>query len=158
MPSNAGAHAQLAEFLLEDGDIDGAIAQWRTAIGLTPQGPFATEWKRKLKATLETQAVLARGEKVAGFREWRVCERCQAKVAAGAKSCPQCGAVLTKSFLEWFLNSGTQQDIWRQAIPISLVLWICSVVFMNLSIEWKGTIIMSSVIVGGYLIVRSMDA
>ncbi|MBW3636312.1 MAG: hypothetical protein KY445_07590 [Armatimonadetes bacterium] len=62
------------------------------------------------------------------------------------------------SFLEWFLNSGTQQDIWRQAIPITLVLWICSVVFRSLSIEWKGAIIMSSVIVGGYLIVRSMDA
>ena len=59
MPSNAGAHAQLAEFLLEDGDVDAAISEWRTAIGLTPQGPFATEWKRKLKAALDTQATLA---------------------------------------------------------------------------------------------------
>lgn len=92
MPSNAGAHAQLAEFLLEDGDINGAIDEFRTAIGLTPQGPFATEWKRKLKAALETQEILGCGEKVTGFHEWRVCEKCQAKVVAGAKTCPQCGA------------------------------------------------------------------
>lgn len=157
MPSNAGARAQLAGFLLEDGDVDGAIAELRAAIELAPQGPFTTEWTRKLKAALETQAILARGEKVAGFHEWRVCEKCQAQVAAGAKTCPQCGATLNMSFVEWLLNSGTQRDIWRQSVPIALVLWICSVVFMSLPLEWKGMIIISSVMVGGYLMWRSME-
>ena len=156
-PTNSGTRAKLAEFLIEDGELEAGIHEYRTAISQMPHGPFTAQWKRKLRDALDTQAILARGERVPDFNEWRVCERCQAQVAASAKTCPKCNAVIRMDFMEWLLQPGNKRDIVRETIPIVLMLWVAAVIFMNLTLEWKGTLIISSVMVGGWLILRSMD-
>lgn len=156
-PSNSGTRAKLAAFLIEDGELEAGIHEYRTAISQSPHGPFTTEWKRKLRDALETQEIIARGERVPGFNEWRICENCQGKMAANAKTCPHCNAVIRMNFLEWVLQPNVKHDIVRETIPIALVLWVAAVIFMNLSLEWKGTLIISATMVGGWLILRSFD-
>ncbi|HEX8463486.1 MAG TPA: zinc ribbon domain-containing protein [Abditibacterium sp.] len=156
-PSNSGTRAKLAAFLIEEGDLEAGIHEYRTAIANSPHGPFTTQWKRNLRDALETQATLERGDKIEGFNDWRVCNHCQAKVATADKSCPRCGAVLRMNALEWFLRGDTQREIWRESVPIALVLWICAIIFAQLPLEWKGTLIISSLLVGGWLIIRSFD-
>lgn len=156
-PTNSGTRAKLAGFLIEDGELEAGIHEYRTAISQMPHGPFTAEWKRKLRDALETQAILARGERVPGFNDWRICQNCQGKIAANVKSCPHCNAVVRMNFLEWVLQPGTKGEIARETIPIALLLWIVAIIFMNLPLEWKGTLIVSSVMVGGWLFLRSMD-
>lgn len=156
-PSNSGTRAQFAAFLMQDGDLEGAIHEYRTAISTSPHGPFTEAWKRKLKEALEIEATLARGERVAGFNEWRVCPKCQAKVLTSEKSCPKCGNTLHMNALEWFLQSDVQRDMWRQCLPITLVLWIGAIIFSALPREVQGTLIISSLIVGYWLFLRSFD-
>ncbi|PQV65071.1 hypothetical protein B1R32_10278 [Abditibacterium utsteinense] len=156
-PSNSGTRAQFAAFLMEDGEVDAAIHEYRNAISTSPYGPFTDAWKRKLKEALEIQAILARGERVPGFNEWRVCPKCQAKVSIQEKTCPTCGEVLHMNTLEWVLRSDVQRDIWSHSIPIALVLWIVAIIFSTLPREVQGTLIISSILVGYWLFLRSFN-
>ncbi|RYG72493.1 hypothetical protein EON80_04085 [bacterium] len=156
-PSNSGTRAKLAAFLIEDGDLDAGIHEYRTAIGTSPQGPFTTEWKRKLRDALELQAILARGEKPLGFHEWRACGQCNATVPIREKTCPKCGLTLNKGLVEWGMDPNTQREIWREAIPISIVLLVVIAIFSALPTEVKGILIISSLLVGGWLFLRSFD-
>lgn len=160
-PSNSGTRAKMAAFLIEDGDLEAGIHEYRTAINSSPHGPFTTEWKRKLREALDMQEKLARGERVLGFNEWRVCHKCEATLSVEEKTCPRCGATISRTLLEWGLDGQTQREIWREAIPIALVLSVVIIVltpfFTALPIEWRGTIIASTAIVMGFLFLRSMD-
>ncbi len=156
-PSNSGTRAQFAGFLMEDGDVDAAIHEYRTAISTSPHGPFTEAWKRKLKEALEIQVILARGERVPGFNQWRTCRKCQARVTLQDKSCPKCGEIVHMSFGEWVLRSDVQRDLWSQSLPIAFALWIASIIFSALPLEWQGTLIISSVLVGFWLFTRSFD-
>jgi hypothetical protein len=110
-PSNSGTRAKMAAFLIEDGDLEAGIHEYRTAIGTSPHGPFTTEWKRKLRDALAVQEKLARGERIPGFHEWRVCEKCQATLSVKAKTCPGCGAIISRDFMEWVSDRQTQREI-----------------------------------------------
>lgn len=156
-PSNSGTRAKYAAFLLEAGDLEGGIHHYRTAIGTSPHGPFTESWKRRLKAALETQEALARGEPVRGFNEWRTCRKCQARLLLSDKRCPKCGEVLQMGALEWLQSAGVFGDIWRQSWPIALVLWIAAIVLSALPTEWQGALIVSSLIVGAWLFLRSFN-
>ena len=87
-PTNAGAHAQLADLAYERGDLELAIHEWRTAVRLLPEGPFTLSWKRKLKRVLAMQEQIARGERPVPLHEMRVCPKCEADLPARAKACP----------------------------------------------------------------------
>ena len=156
-PTNSGTRAQYAGLLMKAGDVEGAIHQYRTAIGNSPHGPFTDSWKRKLKEALEVQAILTRGERVPGFDEWRTCRKCQAKLTLSDKTCPKCGEVQQMGVGEWVQSEGVMADIWRQSWPIALVLWIAAIVFSALPIEWQGTLIIASLFVGFWLFVRSFN-
>ena len=160
-PRNAGAHAELAEKYLEDGKVDLGVHEFRLAIGLMPQGPFATRWKRKLKAALEFQEIVAaaitQGQPVPTFHDWRTCNECEATVTVKMKQCPQCGAVINVTFLDYCLDLENQKDIAKITIITCLVLWIGSLIFSALPLEVKGTLIIASVIVGAYYFLRSFD-
>lgn len=156
-PSNSGTRAQFAAFLMQDGDLETAIHEYRTAIGTSPHGPFTEAWKRKLKEALDIQATLSRGERVPGFNEWRVCRKCQAQVSIREKSCPKCGETLHMSALEWAMQPNVWHDLWRQCLPITLVLWICAIIFSALPREVQGSLIISSLLVGYWLFLRSFD-
>lgn len=156
-PSQSGAHADLAAYLAQDGDLEGAIAHFRAAIGAAPHGPFTQKWKHSLREALDAQQRLARGERVPGFNEWRVCPGCQKRVPVNEKSCPNCGTVLHMSALEWALRSDVQRDIWKQSLPLALLSWVAFLVFTTLPLQWKGALIMVSAIAGGWLILRSFD-
>jgi hypothetical protein len=156
-PTNAGTRAKLAEFLIEDGDLDGGIHEFRTAISAMPHGPFTTEWKRKLRDALEIQEKIARGERIPGFNERRVCPKCQTTATLTERVCPRCGTTLHKGVIEWTLNSNTQKEIWLEAMPLVVVLTAAILIFMNLSLEWKGTILISTVMVMGWAFLRSFD-
>ncbi len=156
-PSNSGTRAQFAAYLGEDGDVDGAIHEYRSAIWTSPHGPHTEAWKRKLKELLEIQAALERGERVPGFNEWRVCRKCQAKVTLREKVCPKCGETLQMGTFEWFFRADLQREMWRQCLPLTLVLWVCAIIFSALPREVQGTIVMASLILGYWLFVRSFD-
>ncbi len=156
-PSNSGTRVQYAEKLIEAGDLEGGIHQFRTAIGNSPQNPFAESWKRKLKHALETQEIMQRDGRVAGFNEWRVCRKCQAKVGLSDKTCPKCGEILQMGTVEWLQSDGVARDIWKESWPIALVLIIAAAVLSVLPTEWKATIIIASLCVGFWLFLRSFN-
>ena len=156
-PTNAGAHAQLADIAWEREDLEVAIHEWRTAVGLLPQGPFTTSWKRKLKRALEMQTQRASGERPGSIHDWRVCPKCQADVSTKAKVCPRCGEVLYMNPVEYFKQPEVARSWARETAGFTLVLWCVGVIFINLPLEWKGTILVSSAIVGGWYILKSFD-
>ncbi len=156
-PTNSGTRAQYAALLIERGDIEGGIHEYRTAIGNSPNAPFAEAWKRKLKEALANQEILARGERVPGFNEWRTCRKCQARLTLDDKVCPKCGAVIQMGTGEWLQSEGVLSDLWRQSWPIALALWIAAIIFSALPLEWQGVLIISSLFVGFWLFLRSFD-
>ncbi len=155
-PTNAGSYARLAEMLLEDKQVDDAISAWRRAINLLPQGPFTTKWKRDLKRALEIQATLARGEKPLEQKDVRICPKCEAIVPNAITTCPVCGEILHLSFANTLAQNEVAGAWLKETLAISAVLWIVGIVFSTLPIEWKGMIVISSAIVFGYLIIRSL--
>ncbi len=156
-PSNSGTRAQYAAYLIEEGDLEGGIHHFRTAIGNSPHGPFTESWKRQLKRALETQEIVARGEKVPGFNEWRTCRRCQARLTLEDKSCPKCGEVLQMGVGEWVKSEGVARDIWKESWPFALALGIAAIVVSSLPMEWQATLIISALIVGFWLFLRSFN-
>ncbi len=160
-PTNAGAHAHMAEFFLEDKELDNAIHSYRTAISLMPHGPFSEAWKRKLKGALEIKAALDRGERVPEFNELRACHNCQKQVLAKYKKCPNCGAILHMNPIEFLTQPHIAREWARETIIISvilaLILWIGGIAFTVLPLEWKGAIIISSVMAGTWYLLRAIN-
>ena len=160
-PRNAGAHAELAEKYLEDGRVELGIHEFRTAIGLMPQGPFATRWKRKLKSALQFEEIVAAaavgGTPVPTFQDWRTCDDCEGTVTVQMKKCPHCGAVTNVTFLDYCLDLENQKEIAKITIVLGLAVWIGSLIFSALPLDVKGVLIIASVIVAGYYFLRSFD-
>lgn len=155
-PTNAGSYAHLAEMLFEDKHVDDAISAWRRAINLMPQGPFTIKWKRDLKRALEVQAILARGEKPLEQQDMRICPRCEMKVPNAITTCPNCGEILHLSFANTIAQTEVAKSWIKETVVVCVVLWILSIVFSALSLEWKGAIIISSLLVGGFFFIRSL--
>jgi len=160
-PTNAGAHAHMAEFFLNEKELDNAIHSYRTAISLMPHGPFSEAWKRKLKGALEIKAALDRGERIPEFNELRTCHHCHKQVLAKYKKCPNCGAILHMNPIEFLTQPHIARE-WARETPtysviIVLILWIGGIAFTVLPIEVKGTIIIASVIVGGWYLLRAIN-
>ena len=155
-PTNAGAHAQLADLAYEREDLELAIHEWRTAIGILPEGPFSTSWKRKLRRALDWQEQQARGERPAQMHEMRVCPKCQADVRKSAKVCPRCGEVLYMSPREYLSQPDVAREWAKETAAFTIVLLCVGIIFMNVSLEWKGTLLMSTAIVGGYYILKGI--
>ena len=160
-PGNAGAHAQLAEKYIEDNNLDAGIYHYRTAINLLPHGPFTTKWKRQLKHALEWQQIVedcrAKGRKLPLYADWRVCHECDATVSVHDKTCRSCGTTLNMSMMEWGTSPEVQREIWRTALPIAAVLWVCFLIFSALPLEFKGVILVATAIMGGFYLIRSMN-
>ncbi|RYG54237.1 hypothetical protein EON80_31915, partial [bacterium] len=154
-PSNAGSYARLAEMLYEDKRVDEAIAAWRRAVYLMPQGPFTTKWKRELKRALEIQATIARGEKPLEQKDIRICPRCEAQVPLSITVCPNCGETLHLSFANTIAQTDVAKSWLKETLTVSAVLWVLGVIFSALPTEWKGAVLMSTAIVAGYFIIRS---
>ena len=156
-PTNAGAHAQLADLAYERQDLELAIHEWRTAVRLLPEGPFTTSWKRRLKRALEMQEQQARGERPLQMHEMRVCPQCQAEVSTRAKTCPQCGEVLYMNPIEFLRQPDVARAWAKETAGFTIVLLLIGIVFMNVSLEWKGTLLMSTAIVGGYYFLKGIE-
>lgn len=156
-PTNAGAHAQLGDLAYDRQDLELAIHEWRTAIGLLPEGPFTTAWKRRLKRALEMQAQQARGERPTQMHEMRVCPKCQAEVSTSAKTCHLCGEVLYMNPVEFFKQPDVAREWARETLGFTIVLVFVGFIFINLPIEIKGVLLMSTAIVGGYYFLKSFD-
>lgn len=160
-PRNASARAFIAERCVEEGDLNRGIHEFRTAINIMPQGPHSARWKRKLKAALELHEQMERyrgsGERPPTFQDYRVCPDCDAMILLKEKTCPGCGARLRVGLFEWSLDRGNQADVLRTTIPLVLTLWVAAVVFSALPLEWKGVVIIASVVVGGFYFLRSFD-
>lgn len=156
-PTNAGAHAQLADLAYDRQDLELAIHEWRTAIRILPDGPFTTSWKRRLKRVLEMQEQQARGERPQQMHQMRVCPNCQAEVSTSAKTCQRCGEVLYMNAVEFFKQPEVAREWARETAGFTIVLVFAGIIFMNLPIEWKGLLLMSTAIVGGYYFLKSFD-
>ena len=156
-PTNAGAHAQLGDLAYDRQDLELAIHEWRTAIGLLPEGPFTTAWKRRLKRALEMQAQQVRGERPTQMHEMRVCPQCQAEVSTSAKTCHVCGEVLYMNPIEFFKQPDVAREWARETAAFTIVFLIVGIIFMSVPIEAKGVLIMSTAIVGAYYFLKSFD-
>ena len=156
-PTNAGAHAQLADLAYDRQDLELAIHEWRTAVRLLPEGPFTTSWKRKIKRALEMQAQQARGERPVQMHEMRVCPACQAEVSTSAKKCPRCDEVLYMNPIEFMRQPEVAREWAKETAAFTIVLLLVGIIFMNVSIEWKGTLLMSTAIVGGYYFLKGIE-
>ena len=156
-PTNAGAHAQLADLAYDRQDLELAIHEWRTAIRLLPEGPFTTSWKRRLKRVLEMQAQQARGERPVQMHEMRVCPNCQAEVSTSAKKCHSCGEVLYMNPIEFLKQPEVAREWARETAAFTIVFLIVGMIFMSVPIEVKGVLIMSTAIVGAYYFLKSFD-
>ena len=155
-PTNAGSYARLAEMLWEDGQGDDAISAWRRAVNLMPQGPFTTKWKRDLKRALEEQALVASGGKVLEQRDIRICPKCEAQVPNAITTCPNCGEILHLSFANTLAQTEVAKSWLKETLVASAVLWVAGIVFSALPLEWKGAVIISTAIVAGYFLIRSL--
>ncbi len=155
-PTNAGSYAHLAEMLFQDNHVDDAVMAWRRAINLMPQGPFTVKWKRDLKRALEVQATLARGEKVLCQKDIRICPKCEAQVPNAITTCPVCGEILYLSFANTVAQTDVAKSLVKETLVVSEGLLVLSVVFSALPTEWKGALVISAVIVVGFLYIRSL--
>ena len=155
-PTNAGAHARLAELAYERQDLDLAIHEWRTAISILPGGPFSTSWKRHLRRALDMQEQLAGGQRLLSIDESRVCPKCQADLSKSAKECPRCGEVLYMSPAKYLGQREVAREWARETAAFSLVLLCVAIVFMNVDLAWKGTLLISTAIVGGWYLLRGI--
>ena len=156
-PTNAGAHAQLADLAYERGDLELAIHEWRTAIGILPGGPFTTSWKRRLRRALDYQQQIASGERPLQMHEMRVCPKCQADVKTDAKNCARCGEVLYMNPIEFFKQPEVAREWAKETAGFTVVFLCVGIIFLNLPIEWKGVLLMSTAIVGGYYILKGIE-
>jgi len=154
-PNNASAHASLGEMYFKEGRIGFAIHEYRTAISISPQGPFATKWKRALKEALGMQEFIDAGKPVPGFHSFRVCHQCHADVNAAAKKCPKCEAELDVGVVEWTLRPENRNDIIKNTVVVTGLLLAGSVIFSILPIEVKGVLLVSTVLVSYWLFLRS---
>ena len=158
-PTNAGAHAQLADLAYERQDLELAIHEWRTAINLLPHGPFTTSWKRKLRRTLDMHEQVARGERpkeLLDMHEMRVCPRCDADVSPRARTCPNCGETLYMNPVEFLRQPDVAREWAKETAAFTLVLLCVGIVFMNVDLAWKGTLLISTAIVGGWYLLRGI--
>ena len=154
-PKNASAHAFLGEKYLEDGLVGRSIQEYRTAIGLSPQGPFATKWKRQLKEALRMQEYLEAGQPVPGFHSFQVCDHCHVDVDAAAKKCPHCGTELQVGVVEWTLRPENRNDIIKNTVILAGSLVVGAILFSFLPIEIKGVLMVATIAVAYWLFLRS---
>ena len=155
-PDNSGAHARLAEAAYKRGELESAIDSWRTAIRTSPHGPFAETWKRALKRALNDQERQGRGESI-NYADYRACPNCQKEVSVRAKTCPHCGETLYLSPVEFLYQPDVARSWARETLIATIVCLCLGVIFMNLPMEWKGAILMSTVIVGAWYFLKSFD-
>lgn len=156
-PTNAGAHAQLANLAYDRQDLELAIHEWRTAIGLLPQGPFTTTWKSRLRRALEMREQQLRGERPVQMHEMRVCPKCEADVPTRAKNCPRCGEVLYMNPVEFIRQPEVARAWAKETAGFTIVLLLVGIIFMNVPLEVKGTLLMSTAIVGGYYFLKGIE-
>lgn len=148
-PNNASFHALLAEQYLANRQVEQAIHEWRTAIGLSPENIQAQQWKSKLRRALETQA----GHDSYNFT---VCYQCQADMPTNAKQCARCGAILKMSFGEYATRPENLKAVARPTLVATAIALVLLTIFSSLSLEWKVCIVCSSSIVGAYYLLRSI--
>ena len=154
--SNAGSHAHLAEMLFADGQVSDAIGMWRAAIRALPHGHATEKWKRDLKRALEVQSYIDRGQRPPGFHDLRACHKCELLIPATAKICPHCGATISMSVTEFFGQKEVQRDWMRETLVIAVVLYVAALLFSTLPAEIKGVLLVSTALVGGWLLVRAI--
>ncbi|MBV9864554.1 MAG: tetratricopeptide repeat protein [Abitibacteriaceae bacterium] len=145
--NNASFHALLADKYLEAGRRDEAIQEFRTAIGLSPEGPQTQQWKLKLRHAIDAPA---RQENF----NFTVCSNCQADQPAGTKVCSRCGATMHMSFGEWLMRPENFKPVVRQTIVAGSIALLLLTIFSSLSIEWKACVACGTVIVGGFSFLR----
>lgn len=74
-----------------------------------------------------------------------------------AKVCPHCGETLYMSPVEFLSQPEVARSWARETLIATVVLFCIGVIFLNLPLEWKGTILMSTAIVGGWYFLKSFD-
>ena len=156
-PTNAGAHAQLADLAYDRQDLELAIHEWRTAIRLLPQGPFTTKWKSRLRRALEMREQQLRGERPTQMHEMRVCPKCEADISVRAKTCPRCGEVLYMNPVEFMRQPEVAREWAKETAGFTIVLLLVGIIFMSVPLEVKGVLLMSTAIVGGYYFLKGIE-
>ena len=90
------------------------------------------------------------------MHEMRVCPQCQAEVSTRAKTCPRCGKVLYMNPIEFFKQPEIAREWAKETAAFTIILLCAGIIFMNVSLEWKGVLLMSTAIVGGYYLLKGI--
>lgn len=148
-PSNAGAHAGLGEKLANLKRIDEAINEYRTAIRLLPDGLQTKRWKSDLRTLLDAQNGIDR-------YDFQVCRSCTCDMPRGTKTCPKCGEVQHMNFFQWSSKRENLLPSLRDSALSTLALFLVLSVLMVLPIEVAGSLVMASILVGGWFLLQAM--
>lgn len=151
-PSNAGAHAQLAEILVEDGQYSSAVHAYEAALSILPHGPFSAKWRHGLKRSQDLKEgadrARAKGQKVPGFDDWNVCE-CGAVVSAREKRCFRCGQMVKQDFA----SALTETNILRHA-PVFAAYLLAGFLFLCFLTPTATAVLMMVMAIAAYIMFR----
>lgn len=148
-PSNAGAHAGLAEKWAELGQIENAIDEYRIAIRLMPDGPATKRWKTQLRTILDKQQGIDR-------YDFAVCRNCDKEIPKKTKTCPHCGAVHHMNFLEWAAKPENLLPALRDGFCVMIVLVFAVFALLHLPSVVAGAILAVAALVGGWFLLQRM--
>lgn len=149
-PSNAGAHAGLAEKWVELGRLDSAVDEYRIAIRLMPDGPATKRWKSQLRTVLDRQNGVDR-------YDFAVCRACDKDIPKNAKTCPHCGAVRSMGFLRWSAKRENLLPALRDTAPILAAIFLGVALMSVLPPFAIGVIFFIGILVGGWFILQRMS-
>lgn len=148
-PDNAGAHAGLGEKLAELKRIDEAIHEYRMAIRLLPAGLQTKRWKSDLRTLLDAQNGIDR-------YDFQVCRSCHHDMPRNAKTCPQCGEIQNMNFFQWSSKRENLLPSLREAALVTVAMFLVLSALMVLPLEVAGSLVMASILVGGWFLLQAM--
>ncbi len=148
-PTNAGAHAGLAEKWAELGQLENAVDEYRIAIRLMPDGPATKRWKSQLRTVLDKQEGIDR-------YDFAVCRKCDKQIPKNTKTCPHCGEVHQMNFFEWAFKPENLVPALRDGFVWLIVLVVVGGVLLILPSVISGSIVAVAIIAGGWFLLRRM--
>ena len=146
-PRNSAAWREIGEVYMKMNRYDDALEAYKEAIKINP--PDVQKIRRRLNQALEYRAGLPNAQTV-------ICDECKEETPK-AKTCLHCGAPIETNLLEWLFARENIRDILKPTVIIVAGIIATFAVFSTLPLEVKVVLIIASMIVGGFLLWRTVE-
>jgi len=142
------AMRELAKAYMKLEMYDEAIQTYKDAIRLDP--PEVTRLRQGLNDALDLR-------KAGKLSDISICPHCRLETPISSKVCVHCGQPMRFEFWKFISSPEVYGDIVRYVVLALAALAVLVLLLSQLSIEVKAVLAMSCVIVGGFLLWRSID-